>query len=175
MEAGGGQRGAGLGEKKTDSTIEYLNLFAGFLLYLALFYFWKILQSIGVTCIPWYLKPTTSLSPIVAIWVMTSDCSWNWLHQWPASFHDIWRDFDAFLGGLKYNSALSLFICTLIYLILCLNTKMCITFCLFDLHYETSHSISMGNVDAVELIRGFIGSWRKWTSKIFFCQYKMLS
>ena len=52
MEAVGGPRGAGLGEKKTDSTIEYLNLFAGFLLYLALFYFWKILQSIGVTYIP---------------------------------------------------------------------------------------------------------------------------
>jgi len=30
MEAGGGQRGAGLGVKKTDSTTEYLNLFAGF-------------------------------------------------------------------------------------------------------------------------------------------------
>jgi len=30
MKAGGGWCGAGLGEKKTDSTIEYLNLFAGF-------------------------------------------------------------------------------------------------------------------------------------------------
>jgi len=30
MEAGGGRRGAGLGEKKIDSTIEYINLFASF-------------------------------------------------------------------------------------------------------------------------------------------------
>ena len=54
--------------------------------------------------------------------------------------------------GLKYNSSHPLYACTLIYLILCLNTKMCITFCSFDFHYETSRSVSMGNVDAVELI-----------------------
>ena len=56
-----------------------------------------------------------------------------------------------------------------------LNTKICIAICLFDLHYETSHSISMGNVDAVELIRGFIDTQKKWISKISFCRYKTLS
>ena len=52
MEAGGGQRGAGLGEKKTDSTIEYLNLFAGLFYVQHCFTFGKILQNIGVTRIP---------------------------------------------------------------------------------------------------------------------------
>jgi hypothetical protein len=32
------------------------------------------------------------------------------------------------------------------YLILCLNTKICIAFCLLDLHYEIFRSVSTGNI-----------------------------
>jgi len=52
MEVGSGRRGAGLGEKKTDFTMEYVNLLGGFFSVWHCFTFGKILQSIVVTCIP---------------------------------------------------------------------------------------------------------------------------
>jgi len=45
MEAGGGRRGAGLGEKKTDSAMEYVNLLGGFFSVWHCFIFGKILES----------------------------------------------------------------------------------------------------------------------------------